>query len=154
MVHADRDLLDLTVLPTNGGGPMGPWARDAEVLLVDGGDSPYQCHGMRQSGLADLVPSLRRLSGRGKCQQDGDVMTPPTGQYFVKWPSEDRTLGVVDYAIFPHLDLFLTNTLAQAERWADAIGIPTSAIAEETAIQVVDRGVEVVSEGQGTKSAS
>ncbi len=28
------------------------------MLLVDGGDATYLCHWMRESGLADLLPSL------------------------------------------------------------------------------------------------
>jgi dipeptidase E len=77
------------------------------------------------------------------------VMTPRIGADFVSWPSapDDRTLGVVDFSIFPHLDLFPSNTLADAERWAAAIGVPSYAIDEQTAIAVVDGSVEVVSEG-------
>jgi hypothetical protein len=33
--------------------------QERDVLLVNGGDSLYLCYRMRQSGLADLVPSLR-----------------------------------------------------------------------------------------------
>jgi dipeptidase E len=81
------------------------------------------------------------------------VMTPRIGGYFVEWPAapDDRTLGVVDFSIFPHLDLFPTNTLAHAERWAADIGVPAYAIDEQTAIKVVDGCVEVVSEGHWTK---
>jgi dipeptidase E len=77
------------------------------------------------------------------------VMTPRIGTDFVRWPSarDDRTLGVVDFSIFPHLNAFPTNTLADAERWAADIGGPAYAIDEQTAIQVVDATVEVVSEG-------
>ncbi len=32
--------------------------RATDVLLVAGGDALYLCHWMRQSGLADLLPSL------------------------------------------------------------------------------------------------
>ena len=58
---------------------------------------------------------------------------------------------MVDFSIFPHLDAFPSNTLAQAERWAAALGGPAYAIDEQTAIKVVDGSVEVVSEGQWTK---
>jgi dipeptidase E len=77
------------------------------------------------------------------------VMTPRIGADFVHWPSapNDHTLGVVDFSIFPHLDAFPTNTLADAEQWAADIGIPAYAIDEQTAIKVVDGIVEVVSEG-------
>jgi dipeptidase E len=84
------------------------------------------------------------------------VMTPRIGPYFVEWAGapDDRTLGVVDFSIFPHLDLFPTNTLDHAERWARDIGIPAYAIDEQTAITVVDGHVEVVSEGQWVKLRS
>ena len=77
-------------------------------------------------------------------------MTPRIGVDFVEWPSapDDRTLGVVDFAIFPHLDAFPTNTMDAAERWAADLGIPAYAIDEQTAIAVVDSAVEVVSEGR------
>ena len=84
------------------------------------------------------------------------VMTPRIGAYFVEWPSapDDRTLGVVNFSIFPHLDAFPTNTLADAERWAADIGIPAYAIDEQTAIKVVNGTVEVVSEGHWKSSAA
>eukprot|EP01032_Pedospumella_encystans_P003392 gene3392-4006_t len=64
------------------------------------------------------------------------VMTPRIGELFVEWPSavDDRTLGVVDFSIFPHLDAFPTNTIAEAERWAADLGNPAYAIDEQTAI--------------------
>jgi dipeptidase E len=78
------------------------------------------------------------------------VMTPRIGADFVKWPSapDDRTLGVVDFSIFPHLDVFPENTIAEAERWATEIGGPAYAIDDQTAIKVTDGTVEVVSEGR------
>ena len=79
-------------------------------------------------------------------------MTPRIGQEFVNWnsPSEnDRTLGLVDFSIFPHLgnEFMPENTLANAERWAKGVGGPAFAIDDETAIKVVGSAVEVVSEG-------
>jgi dipeptidase E len=85
------------------------------------------------------------------------VVTPRIGEDFVGWTpptSGDGTLGIVDFSIFPHLDLFPTNTLTHAERWAADIGVPAYAIDEQTAIKVVDGSVEVVSEGQWTKFGS
>jgi dipeptidase E len=145
-------VLELTALPTIGAERWIPWIREADVLLVDGGDATYLCHWMRESGLANLLPSLPDMVWVG-VSAGSMVMTPRIGSYFVKWPSaqDDRTLGLVDFSIFPHLNLFPTNTLAHAERWAADIGVPAYAIDEQTAIKVVDRSVEVVSEGQWTK---
>jgi hypothetical protein len=76
--------------------------------------------------------------------------------YFVEWASapDDRTLGVVDFSLFPHLDPSPTNALAHADRWAADIGGPVYAIDEQTAIQVIDGSVDVISEGQWTKCGS
>jgi dipeptidase E len=145
-------LLELTALPTIGAERWVPWVREADVLLVDGGDATYLCHWMRESGLADLLPSLPDVVWVG-VSAGSMVMTPRIGSDFVEWPSapDDRTLGVVDFSIFPHLDAFPENTLADAERWAAHLGVPAYAIDEQTAIKVVDGYVEVVSEGQWTK---
>jgi dipeptidase E len=51
-------VLELTALPSIGEERWVPWVREADVLLADGGDAAYLCHWMRQSGLADLLPSL------------------------------------------------------------------------------------------------
>jgi dipeptidase E len=146
---ASLGVLELTALPTIGAERWMPWVRQADVLLVDGGDATYLCHWMRESGLADLLPSLPDKVWMG-VSAGSMVMTPRIGDYFVEWPSapDDRTLGVVDFSIFPHLNLFATNTMAHAERWAADIGVPSYAIDEQTAIKVVDGSVEVVSEGQ------
>ena len=145
-------VLELTALPSIGAERWVPWVRDADVLLVGGGDATYLCHWMRESGLADLLPSLPDTVWVG-VSAGSMVMTPRIGASFVEWPSapDDRTLGVVDFAIFPHLDLFPTNTLAHAQRWAADIGVPAYALDEQTAVVVVDGTAEVVSEGQWTR---
>ncbi len=145
---ASLGVLELTALPTIGAERWGRWVREADVLLVDGGDATYLCHWMRESGLADLLPALPDTVWVG-VSAGSMVMTPRIGTDFVEWPSapDDRTLGVVDFSIFPHLNAFPTNTLAHAERWAAEIDGPAYAIDEQTALQVVDGTVEVVSEG-------
>jgi dipeptidase E len=144
-------LLELTALPTIGAERWVPWVHEADVLLVDGGDATYLCHWMRESGLADLLPALSATVWVG-VSAGSMVLTPRIGASFVEWPSapNDQTLGVVDFAIFPHLDYpgFTGNTMARAERWAADIGVPAYAIDDQTAIKVTDGTVEVVSEGR------
>ncbi|HET7646588.1 MAG TPA: Type 1 glutamine amidotransferase-like domain-containing protein [Candidatus Limnocylindria bacterium] len=148
-------VLELTALPTIGAERWVPWVREADVLLVDGGDATYLSHWMRESGLADLLPSLVDTVWVG-VSAGSMAMTPRIGHDFVSWPSapDDRTLGVVDFSIFPHLNAFPTNTPAHAERWAADVGGPAYAIDEQTAIVVVDGSIEVVSEGEWTKFGS
>jgi dipeptidase E len=141
-------VLELTALPSIGTDRWERWVREADALLVDGGDATYLCHWVRASGLADLLPSLRDTVWVG-VSAGSMVMTPRIGDYFVEWRSapDDRTLGLVDFSIFPHLDAFPGNTMADARRWATGIGVPAYAIDEQTAIKVVDGAIEVVSEG-------
>ncbi|ROR96104.1 dipeptidase E [Salana multivorans] len=146
---ASLGALELTALPSIGRERWEPWVRGADVLLVDGGDATYLGHWLRKSGLADLFPSLPDTVWVG-VSAGSMVMTPRIGDLFVEWAGapDDRTLGVVEFSIFPHLDAFPTNTLEAAERWAADIGGPAYAIDEQTAIRVVDGHAEVVSEGR------
>jgi dipeptidase E len=144
-------VLELTALPSIGEQHWVPWVREADVLLVNGGDALYLCHWMRQSGLADLLPSLRETVWVG-FSAGSMVMTPRIGEDFVGWkpPTDgDSTLGIVDFSIFPHVDheALPENTMAAAERWAAGIPGPAYAIDDQTAIKVIDGVVEVVSEG-------
>jgi dipeptidase E len=145
-------VLELTALPSIEAERWVQWVRETDVLLVNGGDAMYLCHWMRQSGLADLLPSLRETVWVG-LSAGSMVMTPRIGEDFVQWkpPSGgDETLGVVDFSIFPHVENpdLPTNTMAAAERWAGGLSGPAYAIDDQTAIKVVDGTVEVVSEGQ------
>lgn len=142
-------LLELTALPTIGAERWVPWVRDADVLLVDGGDATYLCHWMRESGLADLLPELADTVWVG-ISAGSMVMTPRIGAEFVEWAGapDDRTLGLVDFSIFPHLDVFPSNTLVQARRWAGEVGGPAYVLDDRSAVRMVDGVAEVVSEGE------
>ena len=105
---------------------------------------------MRQSGLADLLPSLPTVWVG--VSAGSMVMTPRIGEDFVGWQPPtggDETLGFVDFSIFPHLEheMLPWNTMANAEKWAAGLGGPAYAIDDETAIKVADGTVEVISAG-------
>ncbi len=144
-------ILELTALPSIDEELWVPMVKETDALLVDGGDSLYLCHWMRQSGLADLLPSLPETAWVG-LSAGSMVMTPCIGEEAVVWKPPtggDRALGIVDFSIFPHLDHpdLPGNTMADAERWAAGLTCPAYAIDDETAIRVVDGTVEVVSDG-------
>lgn len=145
-------VLELTALPSIDEERWVPLVRETDALLVAGGDALYLSHWMRQSGLADLLPSLSETVWVG-LSAGSMVMTPRIGEDFVGWkPSaggDDSTLGVVGFSIFPHLDdeMLPANTMADAEIWAAGIPGPAYAIDNDTAITVTDGTVEVVSEG-------
>jgi dipeptidase E len=143
-------VLELTALPSIDEKLWVPLAQETDALLVNGGDPLYLCYWMRQSGLADFLPSLPAVYVA--LSAGSMVMAPHIGQDFVKWrppTGGDETLGLVDFAIFPHLDheMLPDNSLADAERWAAGMRVPGYAIDDQTALKVVGGEVEVVSEG-------
>ncbi|WP_405065365.1 Type 1 glutamine amidotransferase-like domain-containing protein [Kribbella sp. NBC_01510] len=168
-------LLELSVLPSIEEAAWGPTVRDADALLVWGGDPLFLANWMRRSGLTDLLPTLRSeavyvgVSAGSIAAASTFVETftePPRGTdgplksedvvFATPQGDVDRILvtgqgaGLVDFAVIPHLEHehHLDASLANAEKWAARIPAPTYAIDDQTAIKVVDGAVEVVSEGQ------
>jgi dipeptidase E len=144
-------VLELTALPSIDRDRWVTWVRAADVLLVNGGDPLYLSHWMKESGLADLLPSLPGTVWVG-LSAGSMVMTPRIGEDFVGWrppTGGDETLGLVDFSIFPHVDhpKLTENTMAAAEKWAAEINGPAYAIDDDTAIKVVDGDIELISEG-------
>jgi dipeptidase E len=141
-------LLEVAALPTMDRERWVAAVEAADVLLANGGDSLYLAHHMRESGLAELLPTLDAVwvgFSAGSM-----VMTPRIGDDFKVWEPPgggDKALGVVDFAIFPHLDHpdLPENTMADAERWFEGLDVPAYAIDDDTAIKWVDDDVEVVS---------
>jgi len=151
-------VLELTALPTIREESWVPAVREADALLVWGGDVLYLCHWMRQSGLASILPSLTESVYVGvsagsivvtpyNCDAEFDLEFVPAGSDMTV--GADRALGLVDFTLYPHLDRedMPDASLANIGKWASEIPVPTYAIDDETAIKVVDGTVEVVSEG-------
>ena len=152
-------VLELTALPSIQRESWVSVLRETDALLVWGGDVLYLCHWMRQSGLADLLPSLSESVYVGvsagsivmtpyNCDAEFNLRYVPAGSDMAE--EGDRALGLVDFALRVHLDRedFPESSLTNVERWAAGIPAPTYAIDDETAIRVTDGTVEVVSEGQ------
>ena len=144
-------VLELTALPSIEKERWIPMLQKTDALLVGGGDPLYLSYWMRQSGLADLLPSLREAVYVG-LSAGSMVMAPSIGEDFVGWrppTGGDETLGLVGFSIFPHLDHedLPDNSMAGAEKWAAGLPGPGYAIDDQTAVKVTDGAVEVVSEG-------
>jgi dipeptidase E len=151
-------VLELTALPTIREENWLPAVREADALLVWGGDVLYLTYWMRQSGLANLFPSLTETVYVGmsagsiavtpyNCDAEFDLQFVPDGSDMGQ--GAERALGLVDFTLYPHLDHpdMPDTTLANIGKWASGIPIPTYAIDDETAIKVVGGTAEVVSEG-------
>ncbi len=144
-------VLELTALPSIDKQLWVPLVKETDVLLVNGGDPLYLSYWMQQSGLADLLPAMHKTVWVG-LSAGSMIMAPRIGEFFVGWKPPtggDETLGLVDFAMFPHLDheMLPYNTMANAEKWAAKMTVPAYAMDDQTAIKVVDGAVEVISEG-------
>ena len=118
----------------------------------------YLTHWMRRSGLADLLPSLSESVYVGvsagsivvtpyNCDAEFNLQHLPAGSDMAL--GAERALGLVDFTLCPHLgrEDMADAALANIEKWASGIPVPTYAIDDETAIRVIDGNVDVVSEG-------
>jgi dipeptidase E len=168
-------VLELTALPSIKEEYWTAAVQEADALLVWGGDVLYLRHWMRQSGLADLFASLRpemvyvgvsagsmvvtSLIGetytRSKPPTADDIkseeilLATPQGELFNVTIAVAPGLGLVDFALIPHVDneRFPENSLANVEKWCPMVRAPMYGIDDQTAIKVTDGTVEVVSEG-------
>lgn len=145
-------VLELTALPSINEEYWVPMVQETDALLVGGGDPLYLCYWMQQSGLADLLPSLRSETVYVGVSGGSLAMGPMVGEEFVfgnLLTGSDRALGVVDFSLFPHLDHpdMPDHSMENAEKWAAGMPVSGYAIDDQTAIKVTDGAVEVVSEG-------
>ena len=172
-------LLELTALPNIDKEAWVPMIQDTDALLFWGGDPMFLAHWMRQSGLADLLPRLPRETVYVGVSAGSMAATTTFGETYSDPPrgsgealtSEDivfatpqgaisrilvtaQGVGLVDFALIPHLDHedHPDASLANAEKWAAGVWaaglpVPTYAIDDQTAIKVTDGTVDVVSEG-------
>lgn len=144
-------VLELTALPSIKEEYWTADVRKADALLVNGGDVLYLYRWMRESGLADLLPSLHETVYVGISA--GSMVTAPV---FGETYNDANTpfvitngLGLVDFALLPHVDHedHPESSMVNVERMAGEVSVPTYAIDDQTAIKVVGDTVEIVSEG-------
>ena len=144
-------VLELTALPSIKEEYWSAAVQQADALLVQGGDVLYLSRWMQESGLADLLPSLRETVYVGISA--GSMVTAPVFGETYNDPNTpfiiEKGLGLVEFALLPHVDHkdHPESSMAKVERMAAHVPVPTYAIDDETAIKVVDRTVDVVSEG-------
>ena len=145
-------LLELTALPSMKKELWFTMLQETDALLVGGGDCQYLCYWMQQSGLAQMLPSLLHKTVYVGLSAGSMIMTrygTTYGNHTLPTES-DKCLGIVDFALHPHLDhkSFPKNSLANQEKLAATISVPSYMIDDNTAIKVTDGNIEVISEGQ------
>lgn len=168
-------ILELSALPSIDEAAWVPTVRDADALLVWGGDPLFLANWMRRSGLTELLPTLRSEAvyvgvsagaiaaaatfvetyteaprgSDGPLKSEDIVFATPQGDVH-RLLVTGQGAGLVDFAVIPHYENpdHPDASVVNAEKWAAHIPAPTYAIDDESAISVVDGVVQVVSEGQ------
>lgn len=160
-------MLELTSLPSTGEEFWLPALEAADVIWLGGGNGLYLSYWLHESGLAARLPRLLEdkvyvgtsagamvltaglnidqdhLARTGEFHDDEYAERAPIGA------GSDRTLGIVDVVIRPHLNSpwFPFVDMAFMERAAKKVDRPLYAIDDDTALAVTDGDIEVVSEG-------
>ena len=161
-------VLELTALPSLREEHWLPALQAANVIMVGGGNTPFLCYWMHQSGLAQKLPDLLKSAvyvgvsagsmvvshsfnvNQETLQKIGIFDDDEYGDVAPSGAGSDKTLGLVQFTLRPHLnvDYFQHVSLADMERAASKVDVPLYAIDDQTAIKVDGSTVEVVSEGQ------
>ncbi|AHF15672.1 Type 1 glutamine amidotransferase-like domain-containing protein [Niabella soli] len=167
-------ILEPSILPSIDKNNWLPALKEADALLVWGGDPIFINYWMKESGLTDLLPTLPNLVYVGTSA--GSITTAST---FAETYAADRScagiplrseeivlssvngetsrtllvangMGFTEFAIIPHFENkdHFDASATNAEKWASRVPVPVYAIDEDTAIKVDGNTVEVVSEGQ------
>lgn len=167
-------ILELTALPSICGETWIPMVKEADAILLWGGNPLYLSYWMKHSGLTDVIPGLRHESvyvgvsagsmaaarifgetfteppnGSGEPISSDKILLPTPGGEISRTFVTAKGAGLIDFAIIPHFENpdHPDASAPNAELWASRIPSPVYAIDDQTAIKVVDGHVEVISEG-------
>lgn len=144
-------ILELTALPTMKKELWETTLLETDALLVGGGDCQYLTYWMQQSGLTGMLPALPDKLVYVGLSAGSMIMTSYGTTYGNHTLPADtaKSLGLLDFAIHPHLDheWFPSNSMANLEKLSGTLPMPSYAIDDNTAIKVADGNIEVISEG-------
>ena len=145
-------IFELTALPSIKKEIWVSILHQTDALLVGGGDCQYLTYWMQQSGLAALLPSLLQKTVYVGLSAGSMIITrfgTTFGNHTLPADTH-KSLGYVDIALHPHLDYpaFPENSMANLEKLAATLPVPSYAVDDQTALKVTNGDIEVISEGR------
>jgi dipeptidase E len=167
-------ILEVTALPHIEKAAWVPAVEEADALIVWGGDPLFLSGWMRESGLTDLLKSLRSgpvyvgvsAGAIAASATFGETYEEAPKSSLIPFTCDEITLtssdgafstafvtasgaGFVDFTVIPHLDHpdHVDASSANARTWAARLPVPVYAIDDQSAVQVNDGRIDVISEG-------
>jgi len=153
------DIVDISALPKE---LWLPRLEKADVLFFSGGNSFHLMYWIEKSGLKELLKGLLETRVWAGISA-GSMVTNPTlyfssndkKVYYEKLfgYENEKALGYVDFFTRPHLNSshFPHASESNIEKMAKETKLPVYALDDDSAVKVVDREVEVISEGDWKK---
>ena len=161
-------LLELTAIPTIEEGHWLSTLEKADVIFVEGGNTPYLSYWFRQSGFGERLPALLTESvyvgasagsmvvthsfhiDQARLRQSGVYADDQYDDIAPLHAGSDFTSRLVSFTLRPHFNAGDFDRVGRRdmEQAAAQLDVPLYAIDDQTAIKVVDDRIEVVSEGE------
>lgn len=161
-------IVELTALPSI---PKGIWIselKEADVIYVDGGNTPYLSYWFKKSGFAKELPPLLKervyvgvsagsmvvshklIINQARLKESGVYADEQYNDVAPLDFGSDFTLRLIPAVVRPHLNAtyFEHVTMADFKKELVDIDTPVYVIDDQTALKVVDDKIEVISEGE------
>jgi dipeptidase E len=170
-------ILELTALPSIDRKAWVADVEEADAILVWGGDPLYLSYWMQESGLGGLLPELPKEKVYVGVSAGSMVVSSTIGECYNNEPNRKQHaltrevitfqtpkgdlnstlvtgqgVGLVEFGIIPHYNNgnHPDASVENAAIWASKLPYPVYALDDQSAIQVWDGKVEVISEGSWT----
>jgi dipeptidase E len=150
---AEVDIVDIAAVAQE---VWQPRLEKADVIVMGGGNTSYLMGHIKKSGLAATLPELLKTRVYVGISAGSMVMAPQLRakemQRLYEEPIVDDAnegLGFVDFLVVPHMNSpHFPRAAELIDEIAKGIKTPLYTIDDQTAVKVIDKEVEVVSEGK------
>lgn len=132
---------------------------NADVIVVGGGNTSYLMQQIRKSGLAETLPGLLESRIYVGISAGSMILAPNLQeeemQILYEEPiveigkDENKGLGLVNFLVVPHMNSpYFPKVAELIDKVAKDIDIPLYVIDDQTAIKIIDKNINVVTEGE------
>lgn len=152
------DIVDISALPKE------IWLdrlKEADILMVEGGNTYHLMHWFNKSGLSEILPELLKTKVYIGISAGSMVVTPSILNSTAEKPAaieigeviDDQGLALVNFMVEPHINSswFPELTFENLETESKKYSHPIYCLDDNSAIKIDGDKIEVVSEGEWKK---